>query len=457
MKKSQKLLTLCLMLAIIFSGLFVGCTDKSTSDSSIDGKEIVNLKFSFWGSPFEKQAMEKALKDFEAEYDWIKVEPLYIPSDYTAKLTAMIAGNTAPDAGYISDSVILRWAEDDLFLNIFDFLENDSVLRKEDILDTAFYNWAPDKCAGLATAQEGFALMYNVEMFQKAGLPPAPTTVEDAWSWDEFVEVCKKLTIDENGKNATEVGFDHRKIKQYGLQFDNYAGVYLTVVASNNGGWLTEDGKDFGLNKPEALEALQKLADLINVHHVSPSPVQMKSLPDTSIALQTNKIAMTIGGNWSLLDFAQQDFQLGIGIMPKLDSCKTMVLSGGTAIFKTTKHPEEAWLLYRYLANPEVSLDLHAGGLWMPILRDWYTDPQLIGKWATGNDAHPEGYTDAMMNQVLNNGVAMPAFNVRNYGQMRAIVDPALDLVWLGEETAEEAMKRIEPQIIPLIEGYYTN
>ena len=142
--------------------------------------------------------------------------------------------------------------------------------------------------------------------------------------------------------------------------------------------------------------------------------------------------------------------------MPKLASSKTIILSGATSIFKATKNPEEAWLLYKYLADPESSLDLQAGGLWMPIMKNWYTDPTLVSKWATGNKAHPEGYTDAMMKQVLENGVAMPAFNVKNFGKMRAIVDPALDMVWLGEETAEKAMNRIEPQIIPLIQGYYS-
>lgn len=459
MKRFKSSLVVGLALLLLLCGILSGCGKsniKEGTDRKDESKTPVNLRFTFWGGPFEKQVIEKSLKEFEKKYGYITVEPIYIPGDYTAKLTAMIAGNTAPDVGYVSDSIVLPWAEEGRFLNLYDFMEKDTELRKEDILPTAFFDWAPGKCAGLTSAQEGFALMYNEDIFREEGVELPPVKAEYAWDWDKFVEVCKKLTLDENGRNALDPAFNPTKIKRYGIEVDNYIGCYMSVVLSNGGNWLTPDGKEFGLAKPEAYEAIQKLADLINVHHVAPSLVQIKNLPDMTVALQVKKVAMALAGNYSLIDFSQQDFKLGIGVLPKLAAgSKTFVLSGATSIFSTTEHPEEAWLLLKWLENPEDSIELQRGGLWMPILKKWYTDPELVSKWAMGNKAHPVGYTDAMMRQVLENGIASPAINVKNYGKMVNIINPALDKVWLGQDTAENAMKSIEPQIKPLIQGYY--
>lgn len=39
-------------------------------------------------------------------------------------------------------------------------------------------------------------LYYNKTMFAEAGIE-VPQTVEDAWTWDEFYEICKTLTTDD--------------------------------------------------------------------------------------------------------------------------------------------------------------------------------------------------------------------------------------------------------------------
>lgn len=69
-------------------------------------------------------------------------------------------------------------------------------------------------------------VFYNKGMFDKAGLayPPAtygekykmPDGTQVEWSWDTLSQVAKLLTLDKNGKNTTENGFDRENIVQYG-------------------------------------------------------------------------------------------------------------------------------------------------------------------------------------------------------------------------------------------------
>lgn len=422
--------------------------------------EQVTLKMTYWGSPIEKEALLKSLDAFMAANPDIKVEAQHIPDDYDTKITTMIAGNIAPDVAYMSEGLALPLAEEGKLYDIQKFLDNDTELKREDFLPNIWYNWGDGKTLGTNTACEAAGLYYNKDIFDAAGVAYPPTTPETAWSWDEFVEVAQKLTIDYSGRNALDPDFDPANIRQYGVQFGTWWLGYLWAVISNGGSYASEDGMQLTLNSPEAVEAIQKLADLINVYHVAPSPIQAKAMPSPTISLQSQQVAMSIDGQWVLLDLgdaaADGAFNFGVGILPKLKESITLVLGAPTVIFESTKHPEEAWKLFKWMANPETSLDLQAGGLWMPLLKAWYTDEELLAKWAVGNDAHPEGYVDAIANQVLNNGVSGPAYTLRNFAKIDAIATAALDRVWLGEIDAQTALDEACEKAAGEMQGLYS-
>lgn len=451
-KITARIMSLMLILC-----LFSGCGSKTASNGTAQ-KNQVNLKFTYWGSPNEKTAVENSIKKFEVKYPNIKVNAMYIPNaDYPTKMAAMVAGNEAPDVAYLNESIALSWAESGKLMNINDLLAKDTELKKESFLDNIWYNWGDKESLGTNTACESIALFYNADLIKTAGVEAPPTKAENAWNWDKFVEVAKKLTLDQSGKNASQSGFNPDKIVQYGVQFSPSWFSYMPMVYSNGGDYINQDGTKFNLTSPEAAEAIQKMADLINVYHVAPSPAQAKSMPAPVVSMQAKQVAMLIDGQWDLLDLGKAGFNYGVGVLPKLKKSVTMVLGSPTVIFKTTKHPDESWMLYKWLANPESSMELQASGLWMPLLKDWYTKPELLAKWAKGNPAHPEGYIDAVVNQTLQNGIAAPAYYVKGFSEMDAIVTPALDQVWSGKTTAADALKKIEPQAQAALKGRYKN
>jgi len=52
----------------------------------------VELTFTFWGSPFEKQAIEKAVASFNATHPSIRVNAQHTPYEaYGEKVSAMLA------------------------------------------------------------------------------------------------------------------------------------------------------------------------------------------------------------------------------------------------------------------------------------------------------------------------------------------------------------------------------
>ncbi|MBW7461534.1 extracellular solute-binding protein, partial [Paenibacillus sepulcri] len=183
---------------------------------------------------------------------WITVEPIHIPeADYDAKITAMVAGNESPDLGYMHGELADPWQNEGKFVNLFELLDKDTELKREDFLDYIWFKASDDFAYGISTAGEMFGLFYNKDLFDAAKAAYPPAKPEEAWTWDEFVEVAKKLTLDKNGKNASEEGFDPKNIKQYGVSFETWWGPVQAQVVNNEGEWITKDGK-FGFSQPEA-------------------------------------------------------------------------------------------------------------------------------------------------------------------------------------------------------------
>jgi multiple sugar transport system substrate-binding protein len=299
-------------------------------------------------------------------------------------------------------------------------------------------------------------LFYNKELLKAAGISSLPVTADKAMNWNEFVDLAKRLTIDATGRNATDPGFDYKNIKQYGVMFETWNGPLDCFIFNNNGEWLSSDGKEFTLDRPEAAEAIQKLSDLINVYHVAPSPLAARSLPSLSVALQTKLAAMAVGGQWINLDLGQSKVNYDIGVLPKMKRSGTVVLSGATVLFKKSSHIDEAWMLIKWLENPENALELYSSGLWMPTLKNWYTDPKLIGKWVDSNPAaHPLGFKEAIMNQFLENGIPQELYYMKGSMQIVPNVISGLDPVWTGEKTAAEALKEIKLKVQPKVSGRY--
>lgn len=448
MKQRTRMLALLTAMMLVLSlGAGVAFAD--------DAKEPVTLTYTYWGGSFEQPLMEKLIAGFEEAYPYITVEGQHIPADYEAKMSAMVAGNEAPDLGYVRDFMALDFAKQDMLYNIFDMIDQDEELERDDFVENYFLYWDEGKSYGMYTAGEAYALFYNTEAFEEAGVDPLPTKVEDALTWDELLAIAQKLTIDQNGNDATSPDFDPTLIRQYGLRFDFNQGAYMPLVHANGGTYMTEDGK-FGLAQPEGLAVVEKMGDLVTKYHVSPSPAEVKSLPSTAVSLTTRQAAIIMIGQWVLLDLGESGESFGVGVLPKMDSTYSTSPGWGTiGIFKSTKHPEEAFLFWKWLCNPENSVEAHKAGLWMPQMSKWYTDETYISRWATDNPAHPEGYIDAVMTPVMEYFHRHPSAYVKNFAKIDAVVQPALERMYLGEETAEEAMNGIAAEVEGLFEGLY--
>src|SRR5690606_3535157 len=84
----------------------------------------------------------------------------------------------------------------------------------------------------------------------------------------------------------------------------------------------------------------------------------------------------------------------------------------------------------------EYQLGLCQAGLWLPSHTSLLSE-EGQAEWLTP-DVHPEGYGQIASDYVLNYGKAL--FYPAGYTESDQLLQAALDPVWIGEQTAQEAL-----------------
>jgi ABC-type glycerol-3-phosphate transport system substrate-binding protein len=127
-------------------------------------------------------------------------------------------------------------------------------------------------------------------MFDEAGLayPTNETT------WDEYVEMAKKLTKRDAAGNITQYGTNG---------WEGWTFPVAQVVWSNGGHfYYTDDKKGIAINDPRTADAMQDIADLIHVHQTNTSPLNP---PTSPVGLLSDNVATQADGDW--LPWDQKD------------------------------------------------------------------------------------------------------------------------------------------------------
>ncbi len=405
-----------------------------------EGADRVVITYAQWGSADETKVVEETAKRFNDSQGRIEVQDMQIPWEtYMTKLNTMATAGELPDTAIMSEAGVLQWAEQGMLADISDMYgEGDSAP-----LPSLAFRF-DGKPVAYSTANEILLLYYNRAMFDEAGIPYPPAPAEDAWTWDEFIAVAKQLTKDAAGLTPNDEGFDPANIVQYGAMVENLTWQLEVWALSNGGGFYNEDGSEVLIGNPEAIEAIQKVADLHLVEHVAPLSTGM-----TDDAIQRSIIAGTVAmatsGAWnvgSCLGSAKEEgLDYGVAVLPYMKELVTINTGGPNVVFNQTKHPEEAMEWLKWYAQEENSWTLIEAGTWMPTLEKWYTDDALTHKWVDNPNFPPyDEYKAAVVDFAKDYSKSTSWYYVNNTNDFNALLGSALGEVWTGNQTAEEAI-----------------
>lgn len=319
------------------------------------------------GTDAGQQAIQREVVDeFNASQDKIYLVLEVVPYNSARDaLSTEIASGNAPDiVGPVG------WAgSNDFYGNWLDL----SPMVKETGLDTSIFNPALVAMYQTEEGQVGLPFMvfpgavyYRPELFDEASLnyPPAkygekykmPDGTEVDWDWTTFIKISKLLTIDKNGNNATEAGFDATQIAQYGY---NPQWQDLRVNTAWYGGqeWY-KDGK---VAFPEAAKAaIQDKFD--GMWGKEPwYPTGTAAASNELLAgnvFNSGKAAMAITMAWytcCVSDLVTAGGTFDFGALPSYNGTVYGRVDADTyRILKTSKHPNEAFDVIVYLVRDAV-------------------------------------------------------------------------------------------------------
>jgi multiple sugar transport system substrate-binding protein len=423
--------------------------------------EVTTVTFSGWGAGEEEQGIRDAMKVFEEQNPDIKMEFIHIPAggtEYADKVLSMVAAGTPPDTGFVESPVFTTWVRDGMLLDITDSLKADPVIGKEGYF---IEPQETERCTingrwyGIGSCWVAPHIYYNADIFEKEGIEPPSNDPEKDWDWDQLLQVATQLTIDSNGNHPGDSGFDINNVKRWGVHWPTWWLPVHAAVATNGGDYVDRETGLIVLDQPEAVEAIQNIADLMLKHQVMPQSTAFEGGMTNTQMLETGTLAMAVEGSWALAWMHKINAKLGTAVLPKMKQPATNMQAHFDGMFAGTKHPDEAWRWMSFLATEFYQLQFLKIGLWLPSQTALMT-PEGMKKWYTPRTSptegvHPEGYDLIVTQYVPKYGHVF--YFPPGWSKADAIITPALDSVWNGDQTAEEAMTAAVPEANAILEA----
>ena len=423
--------------------------------------EKTKVTFYMWAADAEQEFDRAIVAQYEEEHPDIDIEENYIPyAEYLSKINTMAAAGSMPDIFNLPEGNVFEWGEKGALLDLKPLYDNAGVKPEDVSVDSAIFS-TDSQIWSVGYNVTTMCMYYNKDMLTEAGIDLPSTDAASPWSWDEFVENAKKVTKDSNGNGPDDEGFDPDSISVYGTMMPTDWVKFVALLHTNGVGILNEAGDALGISTPEGIEVIQAIADLGNTIHCAPSSAMAKgAFSDASAMLMNGQVAMVIDGGWALANYTNEGFDVGVAPIPAFQQAADISWTAGLCMSPNAAENEAAFDFYQYFTNFTNSIDaalnqgVSLGGL--PQTLEVFDGGENEQKWiSTYSKVDATEMCEAFKN-ILQADTTVLGDNVR-VKNFPVIVDntivPALDNVWLGETTAEEALTSLN--LSDSIDGYW--
>lgn len=367
---------------------------------------------------------DKAIEAFETAHPNIDVQIIGIPwtAEGDTKLEAALAAKTDINVFRVTSPNLPRYAKQGVLSDIEPFLTDED---RADFYESGFQVATVDgKIWAWPLWVTAITIFANQTMLEEKGITPA--TIDDPWTWDEFVDACKKLTYKK--EDGTQV---------YGFSSSSKWGAveYYPLMYIDGGRILSEDGTKFVQNEPAGVSAMQKIADLALVHKCTPPDFgTVDQATVRSQFLEQQNLAMQMSTPGYLPDVEKKEGFVPVVMPPPLGDSGELVTNGAFGLFAVVDVDDEAKLaaaheLAKYLTGAQVAEDVEG----------WQLAPGLRrSNTSYGTNENREIIAKLVEYGVYEAPVAVPAEVGTQYGA-------ALQEVILGAKPAQQAMDDIAP------------
>lgn len=391
----------------------------------------LTLKCMTWADVEQTRIMHRAIAEFNRVHPDVKVEVLRAPfGDYITKVLTQFAGRMAPDVMGVNAEQLPVFSDRKVLLDLGPYTKGDPEFKPEEFYPQILDRYTVDGKLSAIPADIApiCVVYYNRKAFREAGI----LFPGNNWTRNDFLEKAKKLTKrDEAGQVVRWAFVDDWPIWE--------AWVY------SNGARLVDDVKKptrCVLDDPRAVEGVQFRADLIHKHRVMPSPSNVTAMGGmgNSDLFINGKAAMFFSGIWKTPRFREiETFEWDAVPFPVGPTGKRGFPMSGTgyAVLASTKHPELAYELARFLSSGVGQRFMAATGLIQPARIPVAKGPEFLDGMSPVNKR--------FMLDTVKYGVFRP-FDPRADEWMN-LVGSRLDRVWSGDKTAAEVLPAVAKEV----------
>lgn len=422
--------TVILMVVLMVLGLFAGCQAPAATETT----EPVATEEAAAAEPAAPEATEPITIDFmnfsanegglltlglmkdlfEKDNPGIKINIETFGWDtYGTQLQTRIGGGDAPDCFELGLDAFPSYVDQKAVLPLDDFTAATStdlsMLTEKSVqafsLDGVKY--------GMPYSYSTVVLIYNKDLFDQAGVS-YPTA---DWTWADADAAALKIKA---------LGDDY-----YGLIQPISTYEFFKVVKQYNGGLLNDDNSAFTVNRPENVQALQRLVDNVQVTNICPSAEQRGSLDEWGV-FKLGKTGMIVTGIWAFPSFTTDcAFNWDIAVEPGAATKATHYFANGLAVSADSKNAEAAYKWIEFLATSEQVAQLRIQLGWELPCATYQTAMDQYAKLT------PPANRQAVFDSLA---YVIPVPQIAQFSQMGDILGAELEAAANGTKTPQQAL-----------------
>ena len=293
------------------------------------------VELNYWGVWEDQDVIQPLIDDYKKKNPNVSITyTKMVPADYRVKVSTRGKNGTGPDIFRFHNTWIPQMREiiapmPSAVMSTEEFKQTFYAIHSKDLV-------IEDKAYGMPLSIDGLVLMYNQELFKKAGIGAVPV------SWEDVLDDVSKLTVkNQDGKIITS-----------GIALGTASNIehYSDIF----GLFLVQNGGDIAqLSRPEAAGALESYRRFAE----SDSATWDELMPNSVQAFAQEKVAMIIAPSWQALSIKAMNPNLSMRVVPVpvIPSSKPLSIASywveGVSRYGTNQ--TEAWKFLKFLSEKE--------------------------------------------------------------------------------------------------------
>ncbi len=340
MRRINHRLVLIMVVAAMLLGMLVSTIAAAA--------EKVEIKIAYWDFGADnRKGYEAMAAAFNKSQDRIVAVPDPMPGGMRSTFLARVAGGAGPDIVWYHSDWLLGYVEQNLLMDLTPFIKKDNY-DTSDFFPSALKSLTVDgKLYGLPDYAQPTMIGYNKDMFDAAGLEYP----KKDWNWDDMLQLARKLTIRDGSGKGKQFGF----MGFFGF-FSN-GGSFLPICWSNGGELYNKIDypTECLATSKEVVDAVTYVRDFRFKYKAEGMPgEQTRFAGEDHFAYGECAMAYVPPGIIAKIESAKSTFRWDFQMMPRGSvGSRPPSAVAGHSVVKSTKHPEEAWEVLKFMNSME--------------------------------------------------------------------------------------------------------